>query len=72
MRLKIDEYCKQFKMSREMVGSKLRAKRLNYIIEDGTTYILMDDNVSNPKNEQPNLEPSKAIAKPRRSSPLSP
>lgn len=41
MRLTIDEYCKSFKMSREMVNSKLRAKKLNYIIEDGTSYIIV-------------------------------
>ena len=41
MRLTIDEYCKHFKMSKEMVNSKLRSKKLNYIIEDGTTYIIV-------------------------------
>ena len=41
MRLTLDEYCKHFKMSKEMVNSKLRAKKLNYIIEDGMTYIIV-------------------------------
>ena len=41
MRLTIDEYCKHFKMSKEMVNSKLKAKKLNYIIEDGITYIIV-------------------------------
>ena len=43
MRLTIDEYCKHFKMSKEMLSSKLRAKKLNYIIENSTTYIIVTD-----------------------------
>jgi len=41
MRLTLDEYSKHFKMSKEMINSKLRAKKLNYIIENGTTYIIV-------------------------------
>jgi small-conductance mechanosensitive channel len=41
MRLTVDEYSKQFKMSKEMIHSKLRAKKLNYIIENGITYIIV-------------------------------
>lgn len=41
MRFTIDEYCKHFKMSREMVSSKLKSKKLNYIIENGETYIIV-------------------------------
>lgn len=41
MRLTIDEYSAQFKMSKEMLNSKIRAKTLNYIIEDGITYIIV-------------------------------
>ena len=41
MRLTLDEYSKHFKMSKEMLSSKLRAKKLNYIIENGTTYIIV-------------------------------
>ena len=41
MRLTIDEYSKHFKMSKEMINSKLRSKKLNYIIEDGITYIIV-------------------------------
>jgi len=41
MRLTIDEYSKYFKMSKEMINSKLRNKKLNYIIEDGITYIIV-------------------------------
>ncbi len=48
MKLTIDEYCKQFRMSKEMLASKLRAKKLNYIIENGTTYIIVTRNQSTP------------------------
>jgi len=32
MRLTLEEYSKHFKMSKEMINSKLRSKKLNYII----------------------------------------
>ena len=41
MRLTLDEYSKHFKMSKEMIQSKIRNKKLNYIIEDGQTYIIV-------------------------------
>lgn len=41
MRLTVDEYSKHFKMSKEMIHSKLRSKKLNYIIENGETYIIV-------------------------------
>ena len=41
MRFTLDEYSTHFKMSKEMINSKLRAKKLNYIIEDGITYIIV-------------------------------
>ncbi len=41
MRFSIDEYSKEFKMSKEMIHSRLKSKKLNYIIEDGTTYIIV-------------------------------
>ncbi len=44
MRLTIDEYSKHFKMSKEMIHSKLKEKKLNYIIEYGITYILVTKN----------------------------
>jgi len=42
MRLTIDEYSKEFKMSKEMIHSRLRLKKLNYIIEDSITYIIVN------------------------------
>jgi len=41
MRLTLDQYSKHFKMSKEMINSKLRSKKLNYIIENGVTYIIV-------------------------------
>ncbi len=43
MRLTIDEYSKHFKMSKEMINSKLKAKKLNFIIENTITYIIVPD-----------------------------
>ncbi len=41
MRFSIEEYSQRFKMSKEMIHSRMRNKRLNYIIEDGVTYIIV-------------------------------
>ncbi|MBD3823676.1 MAG: hypothetical protein IE916_04125 [Epsilonproteobacteria bacterium] len=53
MRLTIDEYSKYFKMSKEMIHSKLRQKRLNYIIENGTTYIIVTRSAEELKPKEP-------------------
>lgn len=52
MRLTIDEYSKHFKMSKEMIHSKLKAKKLNYIIEEGTTYIIVTRNSVNAQKHE--------------------
>jgi len=80
MRLTIDEYSHHFKMSKEMIHSKLRTKKLNYIIEDGVTYIIvLKSSLEEHKHTQidaaqkvtacqENIEekiPSKALAKPK-------
>jgi len=44
MKLTLDEYSKYFKMSKEMIRSKLRTKKLNCVVENGTTYIISDNN----------------------------
>lgn len=51
MKLTIDDYSKHFKMSKEMINSKLKAKKLDYVIEDGITYIVRVD--APIKKEQP-------------------
>ena len=57
MKLTIDEYSQQFKMSKEMVTSKLRAKKLNYTIDNGETLILVNE-----EDVQTKKEPSKKIS----------
>lgn len=51
MKLTIDEYSQQFKMSKEMVSSKLRAKKLNYTIDNGETLIIVNEQDSQIKKE---------------------
>jgi len=69
VRLTLDEYSKHFKMSKEMINSKLRSKKLNYIIEDGVTYIIVtkhtveDDKKEEIKQEQ--KKQTKTVAKPK-------
>jgi len=64
MRFTIDEYAKRFKMSKEMIHSRLKNKRLNYIIEDGVTYIIVPRSSLEPsqreamRNETKNVQPS--------------
>jgi len=65
MKLTIDEYSKQFKMSKEMVNSKLRAKKLDYIIEESITYIIVDDIASQEKKTQEVVQEKKALVKPK-------
>lgn len=72
MRLTIDEYCKYFKMSKEMIHSKIKAKKLNYIIEDGKTYIIvtrssLDREKREEIHQEKNMTPKEntQIAKPK-------
>jgi hypothetical protein len=43
MDLTIEEYAKKFKMSKEMVASKIRQKQLDFIIQNGITLIKIPD-----------------------------
>jgi len=72
MRLTLDEYSKHFKMSKEMINSKLRSKKLNYIIENGQTYIIVtrislqnDKQAQINKEQEQRKEPTKEIVKPK-------
>lgn len=68
MRLTIDEYCKHFKMSKEMLNSKIRAKKLNYIIEDSKTYIIVTNTPAIIEKSEKNLEEKNSttqISKPK-------
>lgn len=42
MRLTIDDYAKRFELPMSMVHSKLRAKELDYSIENGVVYIMLE------------------------------
>lgn len=67
MRLTVDEYSKEFKMSKEMIKSKLKTKVLDYITEDGIVYILTPDKepeAITPKNE-PVIAPAPVLARPK-------
>lgn len=50
MRFTIEEYAKAYSISEEMVHSRLRRNRLNYIIEDDMTYIVV------PKHQVPHID----------------
>jgi len=69
MRLTVEEYSKHFKMSKEMINSKLRAKKLNYIIENGTTYIIVTrsslQNEQRQEIHQAKKEQTKQVVKPK-------
>ncbi|MEA1983331.1 MAG: hypothetical protein U9N39_07295 [Campylobacterota bacterium] len=62
MRLTLDEYSKHFKMSKEMINSKLRTKKLNYIIENSITYIIVPkSSVDNDKIGEINTQKEKSL-----------
>jgi len=71
MRLTLDEYSRHFRMSKEMISSKLKEKKLNYIIDDGVTYILVTRNSLESHKSSDEVQPksqeeaTKALAKPK-------
>jgi ElaB/YqjD/DUF883 family membrane-anchored ribosome-binding protein len=62
MRLTLDEYSKHFKMSKEMINTKLRTKKLNYIIENGVTYIIVPRKSVEPSQQQ-TIQRQQSVAK---------
>lgn len=62
MKLTIDEYSKKYKMSKEMISSKIRAKKLNYIIEDENLYIIVQDEPQKQLPEKQKMTVSTIIA----------
>ena len=67
MRLTLDEYSKHFKMSKEMINSKLRTKKLNYIIEDGITYIIVtNSSLKSDKRQEIHQAQKQKIQKPQK------
>jgi hypothetical protein len=63
MRLTLEEYSKHFKMSKEMINSKLRARKLNYIIENGVTYIIVTK-LSSDQDKREAIIKDKKVEKP--------
>jgi len=55
MRFTIEEYAQAYSISPEMVHSRLRRNRLNYIIEDDKTYIVV------PKHQVPFAETNSSV-----------
>jgi hypothetical protein len=50
VKLSIDEYCKRFKMSKEMVQSKIRSKNIESVIEGSELFILIEDKIKKEEN----------------------
>lgn len=65
MRLTVDEYSKQFKMSKEMINSKLKSKKLDYVIEDSITYIMVKENPIKSEKKEEIVVEKKAVLKPK-------
>lgn len=66
MKLTLDEYSKRYKMSKEMIGSKLRDKKLNYVVEEDTVYIIAPDEAPETTLQQTQSKAHiKAPSKPR-------
>jgi len=69
MRLTLDEYSKHFKMSKEMINSKLKNKKLNYIIENGVTYIIVTRKSIEPQQQEEiqtqQNKPKQSLQKPK-------
>jgi len=64
MKLTLDEYSKHFKMSKEMINSKIKTNKLHYIVENGVTYIMVTRDALNQDKIQLQ-QPSKALTKPK-------
>lgn len=55
MKLTVDQYCKRFKMSKEMVHSKIRTKKVDCIVEDSQVFIIVDEAVEKNTSLQADL-----------------
>ena len=65
MQLTIDEYSKQFKMSKEMIHSKLKSRKLNYIIEDSVTYIIVSKSSAAQEQSEESIQVKKSVSRPK-------
>lgn len=51
MKLTIDQYSQHFKMSKEMIRSKLRLKQLDFIEENNTVFIIVEQSLLTANND---------------------
>lgn len=74
MRLTVEEYSQYFKISKEMVELKIRTKKLNYIIDNSITYIIVSrkllesikrNNIEVQKKEQMQTPATTTLPKPK-------
>lgn len=52
MKLTIDDYAKKFKMSKEMVVSKVKANLLESFVENDVVYIILEEKLERPLEKQ--------------------
>ncbi len=63
MRFTVEEYAQAYSISPEMVHSRLRRNRLNYIVENGTTYIVVPKHqVPEQREEKDNTQRKTTVA----------
>lgn len=67
MKLSVDEYCRHFKISKEMLYSKIRAKKLDTVVEDSIVYIVLSDSEADMLVQEKKLPTAQntQIAKPK-------
>ena len=66
MRLTLDDYSKKFKMSKEMINSRIKTKKIHCITEDGVKYIVVTDSLEEdtlPMQTEKNLPAKRANSK---------
>ena len=61
MKLTVEEYAKQFKMSKEIVHSRLRLKKLDCVVEDDIVYILVDEQNQETKEKKVLKKPKTTV-----------
>jgi hypothetical protein len=66
MRLTLDDYSKKFKMSKEMINSRIYTKNIHCVSEDGVKYIVVTDSLEEdtlPMQTEKNLPTKRASSK---------
>jgi hypothetical protein len=66
MRLTLDDYSKKFKMSKEMINSRIKTKKIHCVSENGVKYIVVTDSLEEdtlPMQTEKNLPAKRANSK---------